>query len=166
MAQIATVDELQEAFEEKYGDDRVHRVTKVPFEGKPGHYYFLEKLPTYEQLAQITLKSKHAEAALMVMNEAVIVRIGGENIARTLLTVPRRSPAIRKFRWVAHTHPLDQNNRHQMIARGATEADRKALAQVAREWGQESSDVILCKGGRVVRIAPFYHAGSGAGPVP
>lgn len=152
----ATNQELFESFEAQF-PDRVHRRgSQAPFSGTPGHHYFLPHSPASEQLAQITSRSRNAEASLVVINgHTRVVSIGNPGVATATLILPARSSAITSYEWIAHTHPLEQENAYQGVARGPTPADYAALNEVARRFGDSSSRVIVCRRGRVVDEVEF-----------
>jgi hypothetical protein len=155
-----TVDEIFESYVNRYGQDRVHRQARTPFRGQPGHHYFVGRRVSNEHLAQISDRSRHAEAALVQMNDAYIVSIGNVGIANAPIAIPPRAArrqGLEEFRWIAHTHPLEQENRYQSVARGATGADYDALEEIYRRgWGEEQSEVIICRGGRIIEVKPFW----------
>ncbi len=154
-----TVNDIFESYVSRYGDDRVHRQADTPFRGHPGHHYFVGRRVRNEHLAQISFRSRHAEAALIKMNDAYIVSIGNTGVATAIIAVPAqaaRQQGIEEYRWIAHTHPLDQESADQGVARGPTGADFEALEQLHRRgWGQSESVVVICRGGRVIEVVPF-----------
>lgn len=160
-----TLNEIYESYVSSYGDDHVHRQAGTPFRGLPGHHYFVCneqhvcRRVSNEHLAQISLRSRHAEAALIKMNDAYIVSIGNTGVATATIVVPAqaaRQQGIEEYRWIAHTHPLEQESADQGVARGPTGADFEALEQLHhRGWGQNESVVIVCRGGRVIEVVPF-----------
>ncbi|MCP4433600.1 MAG: hypothetical protein GY806_21690, partial [Gammaproteobacteria bacterium] len=108
-----TVNDIFESYVSRYGDDRVHRQAETPFRGHPGHHYFVGRRVRNEHLAQISFRSRHAEAALIKMNDAYIVSIGNTGVATAIIAVPAqaaRQQGIEEYRWIAHTHPLDQES--------------------------------------------------------
>ena len=154
-----TVNDIFESYLSSYGDDRVHRQADSPFRGHPGHFYFVGRRVSNEHLAQISFRSHHAEAALIKMNDAYIVSIGNTGVATATIVVPAqaaRQRGIEEYRWIVHTHPLEQESADQGVARGPTGADFEALEQLQRRgWGQSESVVIVCRGGRVIDVVPF-----------
>ena len=154
-----TVNDIFESYLSSYGEDRVHRQARTPFRGYPGHHYFVGRRVSNEHLARISFRSQHAEAALVKMNDAYIVSIGNTGVATALIVVPpqaARQQGIEEYRWIAHTHPLDQESADQGVARGPTGVDYEALEQLHRRgWGQSESVVIVCRGGRVIEVIPF-----------
>ena len=154
-----TVNDIFESYVILYGEDHVHQQVDTPFRGQPGHYYFVGRRVSNEHLAQISFRSRHAEAALIKMNDAYIVSIGNTGVATATIVVPAqaaRQQGIEEYRWIAHTHPLEQESADQGVARGPTGADFEALEQLHhRGWGQNESVVIVCRGGRVIEVVPF-----------
>ena len=154
-----TVNDIFESYVSSYGDDHVHRQAGTPFRGLPGHFYFVDRRVSNEHLAQISFRSRHAEAALIKMNDAYIVSIGNTGVATATIVVPAqvaRQQGIEEYRWIAHTHPLEQESADQGVARGPTGADFEALEQLHRRgWGQSESVVIVCRGGRVIKVVLF-----------
>lgn len=155
----ATVDEVYQIILDSYrgpnGSVRVHRARRMIFAGRPGHLYLMPRRPTDAQMARISNTSGKVETALIRINDAFFVKIGNRGVAQVHIFVPQRDDesvdmAITEFEWINHTHPLDMANDHQMIARGATEADRRTLELANRRFGQARSYVILCRNGRVV----------------
>lgn len=152
-----TVEEIFESYQTQFQQERVHRQESLPFRGRPGHYYFVNRRPTYEDLAQISFRSSHAEAALIKINDAYIVKIGNTGVANAAIRVPTQQDGIEDYQWIAHTHPLEQENHQQRVARGPTAADRIALREInSRGWDQTGSTVIICRGGRVVDTVTFH----------
>lgn len=156
-----TVDEIFVSYVSRYGQDRVHRQTRTPFRGQPGHHYFVGGRVPNEHLAQITYRSRNAEAALIKMNDAYIVSIGNVGVANARIAVPpqaARQQGLEEYRWIAHTHPLEQENEYQGVARGPTGTDFEALERIhGRGWRQEESEVVVCRGGRVIEVVTFRH---------
>lgn len=152
----ATNQELFESFEAQF-PGRVHRrASQTAFAGRPGHHYFLPARPSAEQLAGTTSRSRGAEASLVLINgHTHVVSIGNPGVATATLIVPARSAAITSYQWIAHTHPLEQENAYQGVARGPTPADYAALNEVSRRFGPAASTVILCRGGSVVEEVEF-----------
>jgi len=151
-----TVNEIFGSYVNRYGQDHVHEQSDIPFSGRPGHHYFVNRRVSNEHLAQITYRSRNAETALIRMNDAYIVSIGNIGVATAQISVPARHRDIDVYRWISHTHPLDQESRHQRIVRGPTRHDYIALDQIHRRgWGQNDSIVVVCRRGRVVRVVRF-----------
>ncbi|VAW63163.1 hypothetical protein MNBD_GAMMA11-783 [hydrothermal vent metagenome] len=151
-----TVDEIFESYVHRYSQGCVHRQSNTPFAGRPGHHYFVNGRVSNEHLAQITSRSSDAEAVLIKMNDACIVSIGNTGVATAQITVPPQDQGIEEYRWIAHTHPLEQENRYQGVARGPTTHDYAALNQLdARGWRQNESLVIVCRSARVVDVVRF-----------
>lgn len=158
----ATPGEVLARLGEIYGEDHVHRVERPVFRGRPGHYYLLPRLPTDRELAQISARSRHAEAALLRINDGYFVKIGSVGIASMTLPGFRREAqtddrAITSFELVAHTHPLEHETRENRVPRGPSPEDWRAIEELYRRWGQRSSYVIICRGGRVLDTRTFTH---------
>jgi hypothetical protein len=153
----ATNEELFASFQAQF-PRRVHRRTaRTPFAGSPGHHYFVPRRLSSAVLAQTTLRSRHAEVSMVGINgHTHVVSIGNPGVATAMLIVPARSSDITSFEWIAHTHPLEQENEYQGVARGPTPADFTALNEVASRFGNASSVVIVCRGGRVVDEVEFH----------
>ena len=133
---------------------RVHQQHHVPFGGAAGHIYFVLTCPTYQQLAQITPRSRNAEVGCYRINDAYILTIGNTGVASGRVIVPDESgrrAGIEEVEWIAHTHPLEQRSHDEAIAEGAGRADRAGLRRLTSLWRQERSVVVVCRGGRVVR---------------
>lgn len=152
-----TNEEIFESYVNAFGARRVHWQRRIPFSGQVGHYYFLRRRTpaSFEEMARITRLSSNAEVTLTRINSAYIIHIGNPRIATAVLSVPYVQEGIEEFQWIAHTHPLEQENEYQMIARGPTDADRLALTIVAERWNQNESTVIVCQGGRVINTVVF-----------
>lgn len=131
---------------------RVHAVAHVPFAGQAGHHYVLRghREPSDRDLARTSRQSHHSEVALTRINDTYILYVGNTHIAIATLWIPRLQEGIESFEWIAHTHPLEQEDALEGVARGPTPADRRALRQVHTRWGQESSRVVVCRAGSVV----------------
>jgi len=148
---------------EAYGNSpelhgRVHLVNHVPRSARPGHLYVLggvRRQPTFEQLARLSQHSRHAEAALYQINGVYLIQMGPAGVAVVTVFIPRRQDGIESARWIAHTHPLEQENWQQGIAHGPTDADRLALGAMNRSWGQSESTLLVCRRGRIERTVEF-----------
>ena len=151
----ATIEEIFAAYVAEYGQRRVRRSGAVTFVGQPGHYYFVPRALNNRELARLTSRSGSAEVTLTRVNSAHIVHIGNRGVATATLTVPRRGDGIEEFRWIAHTHPLEQEDNYQMIARGPTAQDRLVLRRVYEQWEQTESTVVVCRGGGIERVVQF-----------
>jgi hypothetical protein len=153
----ATNEELFASFQAQF-PRRVHRrTTRTPFAGSPGHHYFVPRRLTSAVLAQTTLRSRNAEVSMVAINgHTHVVSVGNPGVATATLIVPARSSDIASFEWIAHTHPLEQENQYQGVARGPTDADFRALNEVASRFGSAGSVVIVCRGGRVVNEVEFH----------
>ena len=139
-----TVNVIFESYVSRYGDDHVHRQAGTPFRGHPGHHYFVDRRVSNEHLAQISFRSRHAEAALIKMNDAYIVSIGNTGVATATIVVPAqaaRQQGIEEYRWIAHTHPLEQESADQGVARGPTGTDFEALEQLHRRGWDRTHDL-------------------------
>ena len=151
-----SVNDIFESYIARYGQDHVHQQPRTPFSGRAGHHYFVNRRVSNEHLARITSLSGNAEATLLRMNDAYIVSIGNTGVATATIAVPPRNQGIDIYLWIAHTHPLEQEDRYQRIARGPTDSDHIALSQINRRgWEQNESLIIVCRGGRIVEIVNF-----------
>jgi hypothetical protein len=142
----------------RVGQRLVQWQPRMPFAGRCGHYYFIRpcrRAPTNDDLARITRNSHNAEATLTRINDTYIVHIGNRGVATASLMIPSRQDGIEEFQWIAHTHPLEQEDAYQRIARGPTAADRETLRILSSRWGQTESLVIVCRRGRVETCVPF-----------
>lgn len=151
-------EDIFEGYVGVYGEDRIHWQRAIPFSGRVGHYYFFRRRRrriSFEDMARITRLSNNAEVTQIRINSAYIIHIGNVAVATATLTVPARQDGIEEYEWIAHTHPLEQENDYQMIARGPTPADRLALTIVSERWGQNESTVLVCRGGWVEREVTF-----------
>jgi len=137
---------------------RVHWVQHLPFGGRPGHHYVLRRhrrAPTDAELARTSQQSHNAEVALTRVNDTYIVFVGNTHVATATLWIPRVQDGIESFRWLAHTHPLEQEDAGETVRHGPSPDDRRALSRVKDRWGQTESKVIVCRRGRVERVVPF-----------
>jgi len=151
----ATTNEILADCAATYGQDRGHRVGGLSFVGQPGHYYFVPRALSNPELARLTCRSGHAEVTLTRVNDAHIIHIGNRGVATGTFSIPERRDGIELFQWIPHTHPLEQENEYQMIAHGPTQQDRAALRLLFQQWRQTESTVVVCRGGRVAKVAPF-----------
>lgn len=124
---------------------RVHLRRNLNIAGQPGHIYILRRRnrPDNRALANITLRSANAEVTLSRINDTFLISIGNPQVATVTLFVPPQQEGIEDFEWIAHTHPLAQENVYQRVIRGPSEADRRALRLVHQRWGQTSSVVVV-----------------------
>jgi hypothetical protein len=155
-----TAEEIFEAYVGTLADgvNIIHWQTGVPFVGQFGHHYFLRhrhRALRSIELAKISAHSGNAEAALCRVNNTYIVTIGAHREAVATMQIPSRQEGIEEFEWIAHTHPLEQENREIRVPRGSSRQDYDALGRAFHLWGQSESVVIVCRGGRVVEEVLF-----------
>ena len=140
------------------GRNRVRWQRRVPFAGRPGIYYFLagrDQPLSPEEMAAITRLSHYPEVVLLRLNTTYVVYIGNRGVANASFFIPIRQQGMSEFRWISHTHPLEQESTEQGIARGPTNQDFETLKRLKRMWGQQESTVIVCRRGRVEEVVEF-----------
>lgn len=108
-------------------------------------------------MAQTSSLSSNCEVSLMKLNAVFLLKVGilDANVAR-VLRVPRRE-GFQEYRWIAHTHPFEYEDLHpdNQVPVRAGGADRRARNEIARTWGEQTSYVVNCRGGRVLSVVGF-----------
>lgn len=146
------------ANDREVGPDRVHWQRSIPFPGRPGHFYFLSRRPrppSHRDLARITAHSGHPEVVLMRINSTYVVSIGNRGVANATVRIPPRLDGIDSFTLLAHTHPLEMENKYEGVARGPTNADFTMIGILSNRWDQTDSTVVVCRGGHVERVVSY-----------
>lgn len=138
----------------------VHRSRRNVVRGRPGHYYWVPGEPSDEEMARTSALSGNAEAALLKINDAFFIKIGNRGVAIMDIPNPPREQesddqAILDYRLINHTHPLEQETDENRVPRGPSQKDWEALEALSQNWGQTSSYIIICRGGRVVETRDF-----------
>jgi hypothetical protein len=153
-----TTDDLYEAYSNsEQFEGRIHLRRNLHIRGISGHMYILTvtRQPSYAVLAQISRNSGNAEVNLTRINDTFMINIGSVSMATATVFNPTIQDGIEEFRWIAHTHPLEQADSYEGVSWGATEADRVALRAIFQRWRQTESDVVVCRNGRVERTSTF-----------